>query len=244
MRICFDETNIKWGFVLTKWIFIDDLFWRNEYSTRICFDEMNIQRGFVLTKWIFTENLFWRNNIHWGFLAEAINTTVLLLRFPILNAHYYCNCYCYFVLLSWRINFLSKNYTGWFRSLHTWGIYGICVCRCLDRQFPCHWIGRRGPVEWPPSSPDLTPLDFHLWGQLKAMMHQVEIQNIEHLKERITDVCAYITADVLKRVRHERERHIRMCYQCNGVHIEHVLYIKRPFSPCMETFQSRCVYVT
>jgi hypothetical protein len=134
------------------------------------------------------------------------------------------------------------TYTERFKSIHTWGLYGICVRRWLDRQFPGNWIGRRGPVEWPPSSPDLTPLDFHLWGQLKAMMHQVKIQNIEHLKERITDVCAYITADVLKRVRHERERHIRMCYQCNGVHIEHVLYIRRPFSPCMETFESFCTY--
>ena len=39
--------------------------------------------------------------------------------------------------------------------------YGIYVRRWLGRQFTGHWIGRRGPVEWPPRSPDLKPLDFN-----------------------------------------------------------------------------------
>uniref|UniRef100_A0AAX7UMF9 Uncharacterized protein n=1 Tax=Astatotilapia calliptera TaxID=8154 RepID=A0AAX7UMF9_ASTCA len=40
--------------------------------------------------------------------------------------------------------------------------YGCQVRAFLDEQFPGKWIGRRGPVEWPPRSPDLTPLDFYL----------------------------------------------------------------------------------
>ncbi|GFT41032.1 DUF4817 domain-containing protein [Trichonephila clavipes] len=32
----------------------------------------------------------------------------------------------------------------------------------LDRTFPNRWIGRGGPVAWPPRSPDLSPLDFSL----------------------------------------------------------------------------------
>jgi hypothetical protein len=34
----------------------------------------------------------------------------------------------------------------------------------LDQNVPGHWIGRRGPIDFPPRSPDLTPLDFYLWG--------------------------------------------------------------------------------
>lgn len=30
----------------------------------------------------------------------------------------------------------------------------------LDHEFPNKWIGRRGFIEWPARSPDLTPLDF------------------------------------------------------------------------------------
>jgi hypothetical protein len=30
----------------------------------------------------------------------------------------------------------------------------------LDVKFPGRWIGRGGPIAWPPRSPDLTPLDI------------------------------------------------------------------------------------
>ncbi|KAJ4440315.1 hypothetical protein ANN_08454 [Periplaneta americana] len=33
--------------------------------------------------------------------------------------------------------------------------------RYLDRRFPDRWIGRGGPIAWPPRSPDLNPLDFY-----------------------------------------------------------------------------------
>ena len=39
----------------------------------------------------------------------------------------------------------------------------------LDEQFPDQWIGHRGPMEWAPRSPDLTPCDFFLVG-----LHQVK----------------------------------------------------------------------
>ncbi|KAJ4444692.1 hypothetical protein ANN_06489 [Periplaneta americana] len=39
--------------------------------------------------------------------------------------------------------------------------------RYLDRRFPDRWLGRGGPIAWPPRSPDLNPLDFYLWGHLK-----------------------------------------------------------------------------
>jgi hypothetical protein len=38
-------------------------------------------------------------------------------------------------------------------------LYAITVHKFLDEQLPSRWIGRRGPVEWPPLSPDLTPMD-------------------------------------------------------------------------------------
>jgi hypothetical protein len=34
----------------------------------------------------------------------------------------------------------------------------------LDQNVPSHWTGGRGPIDFPPRSPDLTPLDFYLWG--------------------------------------------------------------------------------
>ncbi|PNF39058.1 hypothetical protein B7P43_G04850, partial [Cryptotermes secundus] len=34
----------------------------------------------------------------------------------------------------------------------------------LNTRFSGRWIGRAAPTAWPPRSPDLTPLDFFLWG--------------------------------------------------------------------------------
>ena len=33
------------------------------------------------------------------------------------------------------------------------------------------WIGRGGPIPWPPKSPDLNPLDFCVWGYAKGLVY-------------------------------------------------------------------------
>ncbi|XP_018414501.1 PREDICTED: fibroblast growth factor 5 [Nanorana parkeri] len=43
----------------------------------------------------------------------------------------------------------------------------------LDENLPGHWIRRRGVVEFPPRSPDLTPLAFYLWGTLKDVVYGI-----------------------------------------------------------------------
>ena len=47
-------------------------------------------------------------------------------------------------------------------------------------------VGRRLAVNWPPRSPDLTPLDFFLWGNLKERVFKdVKATTIRGLKDRI-----------------------------------------------------------
>jgi hypothetical protein len=53
------------------------------------------------------------------------------------------------------------------------------------------------------------------------MEYQVKKQNMDPLNECITAGCARITPRMLKRVRPERDRRIRMCYQHNGTHTKH-----------------------
>jgi hypothetical protein len=40
------------------------------------------------------------------------------------------------------------------------GHWATQVREWTDGHFPGRWIGRGGPVPWPPRSPDLTPPDF------------------------------------------------------------------------------------
>ena len=49
--------------------------------------------------------------------------------------------------------------------------WGLRVRQFLDETFSDLWIGRDGPIPWPPRSPDITPLDFLLWGYVKDIVY-------------------------------------------------------------------------
>jgi hypothetical protein len=55
------------------------------------------------------------------------------------------------------------------------------------------WIGRSGPIAWPPRSPDLTPLYIFFWSYVKNIVYQVKINDLQHLEARTRDVVATVT---------------------------------------------------
>ena len=76
--------------------------------------------------------------------------------------------------------------------------WGSDVRRFLDATFPNRWIGRDGPKPWPPRSPDITRLDFFLWGCVKDKVFSTPVPDITNLKAKITDAFATITEDMLE----------------------------------------------
>ena len=53
----------------------------------------------------------------------------------------------------------------WFQHDGAPAHFALDVREYLNNVFPNRWIGRGGPVHWPPHSPDLTPMDFFIWGR-------------------------------------------------------------------------------
>ena len=49
------------------------------------------------------------------------------------------------------------------------------------------WFGGRGSIEWPPRSPDLTPMDFFFWGVVKNKMYEKNPKTVNELKDYIYD---------------------------------------------------------
>jgi hypothetical protein len=49
--------------------------------------------------------------------------------------------------------------------------FSITVREFSDNMYHARWIG---PTAWPSRSPDLNPVDFHLWGHLKTLCHSSE----------------------------------------------------------------------
>lgn len=98
--------------------------------------------------------------------------------------------------------------------------YSNHVRAALDTRFPGRWIGRAGPIAWPPRSPDLTPLDFFFWGHIKNVVYSEKIRDINHLRERIVTAVGTVTPDMLVNTWREFEYRLDVCRATNGSHVE------------------------
>lgn len=54
-------------------------------------------------------------------------------------------------------------------------------------------ISRRRDIPWPPGSPDLSPIDFFLWGYLKTKDYETNPRSIDELKGSIRREMLSIT---------------------------------------------------
>ncbi|GFS84689.1 putative transposable element [Trichonephila clavipes] len=70
----------------------------------------------------------------------------------------------------------------------------------LKDTFGDHLISRFGPVNWPPRSCDLTPLDYFLWGYVKSLVYADKPQTLDHLEDNILRVIADIGPQMLEKV--------------------------------------------
>ena len=100
--------------------------------------------------------------------------------------------------------------------------YHLDVRMYLDETLPGRWIGRRGAVKFPPRSPDLTPLDFYLWGSLKNDVYRSKPATLDDLRESIAMSCAAITLDRLQNVVQAADRRVRQCLDADCGHFEHL----------------------
>ena len=66
------------------------------------------------------------------------------------------------------------------------------VIQHLNDTFPNRWIGRGSTINWPPRSPDLTPLDFCLWGLMKSEVYKKIVDIRDKTLVNILDVVACI----------------------------------------------------
>ncbi|GFY14443.1 transposable element Tc3 transposase [Trichonephila clavipes] len=70
----------------------------------------------------------------------------------------------------------------------------------LKDTFGDRLISRFGPVNWPPRSCDLTPLDYFLWGYVKSLVYVDKQQTLDHLEDNIRRVIADIRPQMLEKV--------------------------------------------
>jgi len=91
--------------------------------------------------------------------------------------------------------------------------------------FPGKWIGRNGPVAWPPHSSDLNLICFYFWGHVKNEVHSTPVTSIDELWERILATFYAIRnrPGQLERVRESIMQRLNGYVAGNGQHFEHLM---------------------
>jgi len=91
--------------------------------------------------------------------------------------------------------------------------------------FPNRWISRGSTINWPSSSPDLTQLDFCLWGLMQSEVYRKKVDTQEKLLINILDVIACIKErqDALRRTTRHVFTRVANCIDLDGGIFEHLL---------------------
>jgi hypothetical protein len=91
----------------------------------------------------------------------------------------------------------------------------------LNTCFSGLWIGRAWPLGLPPRSPDLTALDFFLWGFVKDRVFVPSlIANIVEFRTTIAAVVAEVTPEMGRSLWQEMDYRWDVCRITSGSHTE------------------------
>ena len=84
---------------------------------------------------------------------------------------------------------------------------------------PQQWIGRRGHIEWPARSPDLTVCDFWLWSYLRSQVYSpagMKFETLDELERKIASESQKITIAMFRRAFRDFPKRCQMCIDNEG----------------------------
>lgn len=98
---------------------------------------------------------------------------------------------------------------------------GNIVKETLRNSFGSRVISRHFDFPWPPRSPDLTPLDFFLWGYIKPLVYRQKVfQNLDDLEIAIREVIDDIPLEMLLNVAKTVPDRLERVIQSGGIQIK------------------------
>jgi hypothetical protein len=90
----------------------------------------------------------------------------------------------------------------------------------IHMHFPGRCVGRDRPIPWPPRSPDITLLDFFLWGYFKDIVYKTSVTSLDELKLRIVAAIETVTPQMLENTWREIEYRLHILCDKKGAHVE------------------------
>lgn len=117
--------------------------------------------------------------------------------------------------------------TVWFQQDGATAHTAELTLQALTQLFPGTLISMGGDILYPPRSPDLSPLDFFLWGYLKSVVYaDPPPANTQALKDRIEVSINNIPAAMCQRVYDSLRSRLEECYQRDGQHLDGIIFKK------------------
>lgn len=104
--------------------------------------------------------------------------------------------------------------------------FSIEARRILNNFLPGRWIGRRGAIEWPPRSPDLTPADFWLWSYLKSKVFVPPgrtFHSLDEMREKIEEQIPLIPLSMFRDSFKDFRKRVDKCIDKAGAYFEHCI---------------------
>ena len=79
--------------------------------------------------------------------------------------------------------------------------------------------------EWPPKSPDLNPLDCHVWGAMieRYQVYSPKPKNSTELKNVLETIWTDLPQDPIDRVILASRKRLNACVKVKGSHFEHFI---------------------
>src|SRR6218665_517820 len=77
------------------------------------------------------------------------------------------------------------------------------------------------PTLWPPTSPDLNPVDYSIWSVLQEKVYRSRIANVDELKTRLIDEWARFDQSIVDVAIDQCRRRLSACVRVSGAHFEH-----------------------
>jgi len=79
--------------------------------------------------------------------------------------------------------------------------------------------------EWPPNSPDLNPLDYHVWGAMLEAYHKLDSKpsTIEELRTRLETIWNELPQKPVTRAVQNFRKRLQACVDKGGGHFEHLM---------------------
>ena len=96
----------------------------------------------------------------------------------------------------------------------------------ISMTLPNRWIGHGSTFNWPPRSPDLTALDYCLWGWNNSEVYRTKVDTRDELLHLIMDVIASIKErqDALRRATSHVLTQVAKCIDIDSGILKNVLY--------------------